>query len=298
MGYLYLVLVALFFSFGGTSVKLIRPFFSPYMITFFRFFVAVFWLLGLKAVRRKRTGADFWHAFRGHWKWLAFGACAKLAAYIMENYALSVGVSYGNILTQPAQMILLTILGAAVLREKMSAAKWAGVACCVTGILLISWNGLPLDALLGEQMTLTLLYIFSGFCAGLFVFAQKKVSDDFDIIDSNLFMFALAAAMAFLVPVSRGELLPFAPPDFACIAAIVWFGFVTGIGFYLNAKAIPLVPFRMVALLQSTMVFFALAWGILFFHEPVSGWIVGGTVLFVIGIVVMQRKEKGAAPAR
>ena len=47
MGYLYLIMVALFFSFGGTSVKLIRPFFSPYMITFFRFFVAVFWLLGL-----------------------------------------------------------------------------------------------------------------------------------------------------------------------------------------------------------------------------------------------------------
>ena len=38
--------------------------------------------------------------------------------------------------------------------------------------------------------------------------------------------------------------------------AILWFGFVTGIGFYLNAKAIPLVPFQMVGLLQSTMVFF------------------------------------------
>ena len=53
----------------------------------------------------------------------------------------------------------------------------------------------------------------------------------------------------------------------------------------------------MVALLQSTMVFFSLAWGVLFFHEPVSGWIVGGTVLFVIGIAVMQRKEKETGKA-
>ena len=293
MGYVYLVLVALFFSFGGTSVKLIRPYFSPFMITFLRFFVAVFWLTGLMLVKRRRLRADFWPSFKKHWKWLAFGACAKLAAYIMENVALSVGVSYGNILTQPAQMILLTVLGAVVLHETMSAVQWAGVACCVSGILLISWNGLPLEALLGEQLILTLLYVFSGFCAGLFVFTQKKISADFDILDSNLIMFALAAALAFLFPAAQGNILPASPPDLTCIAAVIWFGFVTGIGFYLNAKAIPLVPFRMVALLQSTMVFFALAWGILFFHEPVSVWIVTGTVLFVTGIVIMQRREKG-----
>ena len=90
MGYLYLVMVALFFSFGGTSVKLIRPYFSPFMITFLRFFVAVFWLMGLKAVNRGRPRADFWPAFKARWKWLVFGACAKLAAYLMENAALSV----------------------------------------------------------------------------------------------------------------------------------------------------------------------------------------------------------------
>lgn len=292
MGYVYLIMVALFFSFGGTSVKLIRPFFSPYMITFLRFFVAVLWLICLKAVKRQRFRADFWPNLKKHWKWLAFGACAKLAAYLMENAALSVGVSYGNILTQPAQMILLTLLGVTVLKEKMSGAKWAGVAFCIIGILLISWNGLPLDALVGGQLTLTLLYVFSGCCAGLFIFTQKKVAQDFDILDSNLCMFALAAVLALLFPVSRGEILPKAAPDFACIAAVIWFGFVTGIGFYLNAKAIPMVPFRMVALLQSTMVFFALAWGILFFQEPVSVWIVSGAVLFVIGIVVMQRREK------
>ena len=292
MGYLYLVMVALFFSFGGTSVKLIRPFFSPFMITFLRFFVAVFWLIGLKAVKRRRLRADFWPSLKANWKWLVFGACAKLAAYIMENAALSVGVSYGNILTQPAQMILLTVLGVTALHEKMSAAKWAGVGCCVTGILLISWNGLPLKSLLGEQLILTLLYIVSGFCAGLFVFTQKKVSAAFDILDSNLFMFALAAALAFLFPAAQGAILPSSTPDLTCVAAVIWFGFVTGIGFYLNAKAIPLVPFRMVALLQSTMVFFSLAWGILFFHEPVSVWIVSGTVLFVAGIVIMQRREK------
>lgn len=295
LGYLYLMMVALFFSFGGTCVKMIRPYFTAPMITFLRFFVGVGWLLVLKAIKRQHIREDFRQAFRKHWGWLVFGALSKLMAYITENTALSIGVSYGNILTQPVQMVLLTILGVTVLHETMSRNKWIGVSLCVLGIFLISWNGLSIETLLSGNLMLTLLYVISGIFAGLFVFAQKKVAGDFDILDSNLFMFSLAAILAFLIPAAQGSILPSSTPDWRCIVAILWFGFVTGIGFYLNAKAIPLVPFRMVALLQSTMVFFALAWGILFFHEPVSIWIISGTVLFVLGIVIMQRREKGEA---
>ncbi|MBR3504717.1 MAG: DMT family transporter [Clostridia bacterium] len=295
MGYLYLMIVALMFSFGGTCVKLIRPYFTPSMITFMRFFVGVFWLLMLKALRRRRFRPDFAAAFRRRWKWLAFGAAAKLLAYTTENTALSIGVSYGNILTQPVQIVLLTGLGVAVLHERMSARKWTGVALCVSGILLISWNGMPLETLLAGNLTLTLLYVLSGICAGLFVFAQKRVSKDFDILDSNLVMFAAAAALAFILPAARGEALPSGLPDWRCVLAILGFGLITGIGFYFNAKAIPLVPFQMVPLLQSTMVFFSIAWGVVLFHEPVSAWIVSGTALFVAGIVMMQRPGRGRA---
>ena len=41
-------------------------------------------------------------------------------------------------------------------------------------------------------------------------------------------------------------------------------------------------------------VFFSLAWGILFFGEAVSGWIIAGTLLFVAGIVSMQMKTANA----
>lgn len=294
MGYAYLLLVALFFSFGGTCVKLIRPFFAPSMITFMRFFVGVLWLLLLKAVTRRHFRPGLGAALKARWKWLAFGAAAKLLAYTAENTALSVGVSYGNILTQPAQMLVLTALSVAVLREEMTPLKWAGILCCVFGILLISWNGLPLAALLEGNLTLTLLYVFSGACAGFFIFAQKKVAEDFDVLDSNLCMFSLAALLAAAITLFRGDARPVAAPDLPCVLAILWFGFVTGIGFYLNAKAVSLVPLQMVALLQSTTVFFALAWGILFFHEPVSVWIIAGTVLFVAGIVQMQLRPREA----
>ena len=292
MGYCYLLLVALMFSLGGTSVKMIRPYFAPSMITLMRFAVGVGWLLLLKAVKRQPFRPDFSRAFRKQWKWLLFGAAAKMAAYTLENIGLSIGVSYGNILTQPAQMILLTVLGVLVLKETMNARRWAGVGLCVLGILLISWNGLSPEVFLGDNLPLTLLYVFSGIFAGLFVFAQKKVADHFDVLDSNLVMFAMASLMAVVVPIAQGNFLPTGTPDWKCIVASLYFGFVTGIGFYLNAKAIPLVPFRMVALLQSTMVLFSLVWGVLFFHEPITGWIIAGALLFIVGIVFINHRPR------
>ncbi|MBQ7488828.1 MAG: DMT family transporter [Clostridia bacterium] len=294
MGYLYLTMVAFLFSFGGTCVKLTKPFFAPSMITFLRFFVGVFWLLGLKAITRKHFRADFIRSVKAHWKWLIFGAVAKFLHYAFENIGLSIGVSYGNILTQPVQMVLLTILGVTVLHEKMNLTKLTGVILCVAGILLISWNGLPLETFLSGDIKLTALYVVAGIFAGLFVFAQKQIANDFDTLDSNLFMFIISSVLAFLIPLGEGKLIPAAVPNLPCIIAILFLGFVTGIGFYLNAKAIPLVPFQMVALLQSTMVFFALAWGIFIFHESVSIWIISGTIMFVAGIVIMQHKPHAA----
>ncbi len=291
MGYILQLTVALLFSFGGTCVKLIRPYFRPSMITFMRFAVGVCWLLLLKLALRRPFRADFLRSLRAHWKWLVIGAVSKFLAYTAENTALSIGVSYGNILVQPVQMILLTLLGVFALKESMSSQKWIGVSLCAGGILLISWNGLSLKAFLDGNLLLTLLYVAAGICAGMFIFAQKKVSDDFDILDSNLFMFSLATALSFLVPAAEGSVLPASVPDARCIAAIIYFGFVTGIGFYLNAMSVAMIPFQMVAVLQSTMVFFALAWGFLFFHEIVTVWIIAGTVMFVLGIILMQRRQ-------
>ena len=120
MGYLYLGLVALLFSFGGTCVKLIQPYFTPSMITFLRFLVGVFWLLGLKLALRQRFRGVFAAALKSKWGWLLFGAAVKYLAYITENTALSAGVSYGNILTRPVQIILHTVLGVFVLRDSVS----------------------------------------------------------------------------------------------------------------------------------------------------------------------------------
>lgn len=293
MGYLYLLCVAVMFSFGGTCVKLISPYFGPGYITFFRFFVGVLFLLLLKLITRQHFRRDFKASLRQFGGWILFGAVAKLLAYLTENYALSHGPSYGNIVTQPAQTIFLTLASVCLFKEKLPLRKQICIFFCIAGVLCISWNGRPLDVFFHENIFLTVLFVFSGMCAGAHVLAQKMIADRMDIIDSNLSIFTVSAVLAFLplVPGIAGGSLAGIRPDLFCILGITMFGFITGIGFYLNAKAIPLVPFYMVPVIQSTMVVFSILWGILFFHERISLYIIGGAILFVGGLIGLQMKK-------
>lgn len=292
MGYLYLLCVALMFSFGGTCVRLISPFFGPAYITFFRFAVGVFFLLLLKAVKRQPFQKGFLSTARLAAGWIFFGAIAKWVAYLTENYALSHGPSYGNIVTQPAQTVFLTLSSVLLFKEKLPPRKLFCIFLCMAGVLCISWNGRPLNVFFQENILLTGLFILSGFCAGCHVLSQKMIADQMDIIDSNLSIFAVSAVLAALplIPGAAGGELSGIRPDLGCAAGILIFGFITGIGFYLNARAILLVPFYMVPVIQSTMAIFAILWGVLFFHEKISIYIVGGTITFILGLIGLQIK--------
>ena len=295
MGYLYLICVALMFSFGGTCAKLIGPYFGANYITFFRFFFGVFFLLVLKVIRRQRFRAEFRQMLRECAPWLLMGAAAKALAYLTENYGLTHGVSYGNILTQPAQTVFITCMSVFVLRERITWKKALFLIPCVLGVLIVAWNGRSLDDFLHGNLLLTGLFIVSGVFAGAHVFAQKKVADRMDILDSNLTMFSISAVLSFIptIPSTAFGALTGVRPDLACILAMLACGFITGIAFSLNAKAIPLVPFYMVPIIQSSMAIFAILWGILFFHEPVSVYIVGGTLIFIAGIIGLQLADSG-----
>lgn len=299
MGSLYLLCVALMFSFGGSCAKLISPYFSHEYITFFRFFFGVFFLLVLKAIRRQKLRSDFRQMVRQCGGWLLFGAAGKALAYLTENYGLTHGVSYGNILTQPAQTVFLTIISVTLLKEKITWKKALFLVPCVLGVLIVSWNGRSLAEFVSGNLLVTSLFIVSGMFAGCHVLAQKKVADRMDILDSNLTMFSISAVLALIptVPPTMSGALVGVRPDLPCILAMMAFGFITGIAFYLNAKAIPLVPFYMIPIIQSTMAIFAILWGILFFHEPVSVYVVVGTLMFIFGIIGLQ-VSGGAKPAK
>ncbi len=290
MGYVYLLLVAFLFSFGGTCVRLIKPYYGPEYITCFRFLVGVFLLFLLKAAKRQRFPKDFKAVLFRNRGWILFGAVTKWLAYLTENYALSKGPSYGNIVAQPAQTIFIALVSVYLFHEKLSWKKRFCILVCIAGVLCVSWNGRSPEAFFHSNLYLMGLFLLTGILAGCHILAQKMIADRMDIIDSNLSIFMVSGALsaAVLLPDVAGGSLAGIRPDAACLLAILLFGFNTGIGFYLNAKAIPLVPFYIVPVLQSAMAVFAILWGVLFFHETITLYIVCGTAAFILGLIGLQ----------
>ena len=302
MGYLYLLGVAIMFSFGGTCNKLISPFFDTTYITMFRFIFGVFFLLLLKVLKRQRFRSDFKTMLRVCLGWILFGAVSKWGAYLAENYALAHGTSYGNIITMPIQTVFITAAGAFFFREKISLKKGFCIFLCIAGVLCISWNGRSLRDYLQTNVLLTALFCATGCLAGMHVIAQKMIADKMDIIDSNLSIFAVSSVISIVqvAPNTLSGSLKDIHPNVPCLIAILAFGFITGIGFYLNAKAIPLVPIYMVPVVQSGMVIFSVIWGVLFFKESVSAYVIAGIALFMVGLFylnVLNKKDEAEAKA-
>ena len=91
MGYIYLILISIAFSFGGTLVKTASVMVDSTYISFMRFFVGSAFLLLFLTLRKKKIQLRFY--------WPIFlGAACKCLNYITENYCLEKGFSFGNIL--------------------------------------------------------------------------------------------------------------------------------------------------------------------------------------------------------
>ena len=217
MGYLYLLCVALMFSFGGTFVRLIKPYYSSSYITWFRFLMGVLFLILLKIIKRQRFPKNFGQILKENGIWIVFGAVAKWLSYLAENYGLSHGPSYGNIVTQPAQTIFIVLTSVFLFREKLGLKRVLCIVLCMFGVLAISW---PLAEFLQVNFSLTLLFILAGALAGAHVLAQKMIADKMDIIDSNLSIFVVSALLSSAVQlpgIVNGDLVGIRP-DFLSVS--------------------------------------------------------------------------------
>lgn len=285
-GYFYLFLVAMLFSFGGTCVKLMKPVMSPEYITFSRFAVGIFFLLCLKLIQRKKPQIKIWN------RWVILGGISKALAYSFENYALSMGPSYGNIVTWPLQAVMTAVLAVCVLKEHLTKREVICMVVCVVSVLLICWNGRSLSEYFEQNAMITLFYVLTSLGAVLHVFSQKMLLKDMDIADSNLSIFLVSIVIAAIPMFVSGRY--YGGFQGSTLFAMTLFGFVTGIGFYLNAKGMETAALHVVPIIQSTTTIFSLMWGVLFFSEKLSAITIVGSVIFLLGIIFMKQPKKAA----
>lgn len=282
MEYVYLMIVSIMFSFGGLLIKLSGGMFSPYMITFLRFAIGI---VILAAIQKRQSGhVRLCLSLPLVW----WGAVCKLVHYLGENYGVVHGFSYGGVVVWPVQTLTVLAVSVLLLHEALGARKTGGSLLCILGIFLISWNGASPEVFAGARLKLLLIFAAAGIGAALFSVAQKRLLGQMDTVTMNFSMF-------FVGTLGSGALLPARPASelvsgfhsggLLCALAL---GAITGLGFLLIAEAMKKVPLVLVTVIQSSTVILTLVWGVIFFHEPMSLCIVGGTVIFIIGMLMIN----------
>lgn len=295
MGYILLLLATLAWSFVGVLVKTASTMVDSSIISFARFFFGVVFLGLFLFIRDGKI------QLRVGLKWIWIGAIAKGVNYAFENIAIKIGYSYGNILVQPVQTVVLLIAAWLLFKEKISPRGWIAAAFCVGGVLVVGWNGTPLEELAQGSGLTSLLFTIAGIGAAVHVLSQRMLLAKMDNGNMNLSVF-FVSTIVMTVPIPFQSEGFVGPITVWGVGALILLGVITGLSFFWFAEAIKRVSFAVVAIVGNSTVLFTLLWSYLFFEEPMTLYLIGGTVIFLAGILLLnfkvpRRNKEEAVPA-
>ncbi|NLM10915.1 MAG: DMT family transporter [Clostridiaceae bacterium] len=280
MGYLYLIIATLLWSFVGVMVKSASTMFSSSVITLGRFLFG-FVFLGLFMKAKGKKISIYWKD-----KWIWIGVIGKSLNYIFENIAISIGYAYSNVIIWPIQSVFLLIMAFILFKEKITPVKVVASLFCLAGVFLVSWKGMTLAELFEGNLLSSVLLIFAAIGAGIHVTSQKALVNYIDSGNMNFSIFLLSSMVTF-IPV------PFTSPftgnvNIPAILSLIGLGLVTGVSFYLNAEALKKVSFLAAGIISNTSVLFTLLWSKLFLNESMNSYVISGVVILLIGMVLIS----------
>ena len=280
MGYIYLVIASLMWSFVGILVKTASSMVDSSVITLCRFFFGAVLLACFLLIKEKRLRV-FWRD-----KWIWVGVIGKSGNYIFENIAITMGFAYGNVVVWPVQAIFLTAVSVLFFQEKMYFRKALAVMLCIAGVILISWRGLPIKQFLGANLIPLGLFAIAAIGAGIHVISQKKLVQNMDSLHMNFSVFLLSSMLT-AVPVPF-TLKVSSHANILAVCSLVGLGIITGASFYLYAEALKRIPFLIAVTISNISVIFTLIWAWLFFHEVINMYMIAGAAIMLVGLILIN----------
>lgn len=281
MGYILILMATLAWSFVGVLVKSASTMVDSSIISFARFFFGVVFLGIYILIKDKKIRLNL------SLKWIWIGAIGKSINYIFENIAISIGYSYANILVQPVQTVTLLIVSGLLFKEQISSKAWSAVFLCVVGVIVIGWNGLPISELLAGNGVTTLLFTLAGIASAVHMLSQRILVKNMDSGNMNLSVFLMSTVLV-SIPLPFKEQSFTGPVTAWAWCTLILLGVITGLSFLWFAEGIKRVPFTVVAILGNSSVLFSILWSYLFFHEPITGYVISGTSIFLSGFLLLN----------
>jgi len=284
MSYVLTIIATMMFSFVGILVKTSIQMVNGFHVTFCRFAFGFLFLLLVCLISRKKPQLFI----KNKWIWLAI--LGKSINYLCENTALSMGLVSGSIIGYPTQAIALAVFSAIFFKEHIGLQKAAAMVLCVIGVVIVSLKGNDLSTFFAADALTTILYIVSSIASAMFVLCQKKLVDTVEPIEMNLTVFLFSSIIvSFPAGAGISEIGSF---RWDSMLALIRLGCITGGGFLLLAKSLKKISLVASGMIQSASSILVLIWSALFFQEKITSSLIIGTIIFLIGMTVLNMKFK------
>lgn len=278
------VLSALAFTLMSAGVKVLADRFPTGEIVFFRCFIAIapllLWLRWqggvIDAVRTRNL--------KGHVLRSIIGACGMFAGFAGLSYLpLSDAVAIGY-----ASPILVVVLAAVVLRERVQAYRWAGVSVGFLGVLITLAPHLEFGGSNGGGAAGALFAILAAACSAAATIQVRKLTGT-ERTGAIVLYFFLFTSLLGLSTLALGWKMP----GWSDLALFVVVGVLGGIGqillteSYRHGDASLVAPFEYTTMLWSVLI----GWFV-FGQLPTAAIAVGGGIVAAAGVFVVWRERR------
>lgn len=257
----------IFFSTGSVLVKAAEA--DVWQILFWRSLSLGGFFMIVLALRYR---GDVVRPFRElGWATLAggFGLAVASAAFI---FALTLTSAFNALLMLCSSPLLAAAMGRVLLKERVKPVTWLAILVALAGVLIMVWDGLRLDSVVGNLLALASAV---GFASYTIILRQRHAQDTLPAVICSAGLVALLGAVMTL---GAGVGLAVSLPDLGlCVAQGV---LQVGLGFLLYNAGSRRLPAAEATLLSLTEVLLGPVWVWLAFGEvPSDLGFVGGAVL-------------------
>ena len=262
---------------------------DPYLLAFFRFFVAAIAILPIMAYR---------HSLRlppkNEWLFFLFlGICA-----VIPTVCIAIGIVHTNSLVSAILIntnpLIVALLAPFLIAEHMTPKKALALAVGFAGVVFVVLNGHGIASLLNSDYFFGSTILMLGALLTAFFTMYTKVSvRKYEGLYVTFFSVALGSTILALVVGIRGGFASMPEMTPAVLASLLTLGIVaTAIPYVIRSSSMKHLDAHTAASYHLLIPVFAAFYSFLFLSESFTVWMLIGLVLTSVGVYIVQREEK------
>lgn len=274
-----------FWSVTSILVKIALGFVDPFTLAFVRL------LLGLAVF------SVMYAARKGSWRrlirrepWLLAGAAGLALNYVCFILSLRFTSAGAGGLVVQSQFVVLAVLAALVLKERLGFPKILGIAAVIGGILTVfgATGGLS-DAMRSEYALGNTIMLIAGIGWGVYALSNKALSGRLGNLEILIPVFVIAVVISGIFAVINFNVVESITAK--GVFVIAGLGLMTGAGFWLMSEALRRLSGALVGTITATTPLLTLVLAYFILGEPLRPLMFASGFLIISGVIAIALTE-------